>query len=596
MRFTFSGGKFPMSSHSSQSAQSKSRGSIRKFTGYALACLVALAAGSAIFVAAPRAAHLTSAPQAMQQKNAPFTVSFGSDLSSTPLDGRVFVVISTTNEPEPRMQIVEEEARSQQLFGADIDGLAPGQQAAIPGEAEGYPLHHFSDLPAGDYWIQGVLNKYTTFKRSDGHTIKMPMDEGEGQHWNTKPGNFYSKKQKIHFDPHSGATIEIKLTETVKPIEPPKDTEWVKHVRIKSEVLSKFWGHDMYLGAIVVVPEGWATHPDARYPLLVNHGHFQRDYVFRTQNPVGQKFFQDWTTGKLPRMLLLIIQHANPYYDDSYAVDSENVGPYGEAINKELIPYIEKQFHGIGQGWARAIFGGSTGGWETLATQIFYPDDYNGAWGACPDPVDFHGYQSVNIYDDKNAYWTIGPFAKVNQPEMRAANGIIEATTEGSNRWELVLATHGRSGEQWGIWQAVFSPVGKDGYPVEIWNPLTGVINKDVVPYWRDHYDLTYIMQRDWKTLGPKLVGKLHVMVGTADTYYLDHAVHLMQKSMEASKDPHYVADFDYGVDQPHCYTGPPGSTTREGGQTFTQRVLVAAQEQMLKTAPAGADTKSWRY
>ncbi len=119
-------------------------------------------------------------------------------------------------------------------------------------------------------------------------------------------------------------------------------------------------------------------------------------------------------------MLLLIIQHANPYYDDSYAVDSENVGPYGEAINKELIPYIEKEFHGIGQGWARAIFGGSTGGWETLATQIFYPDDYNGAWGACPDPVDFHGYQSVNIYDDKNAYWTIGPFAKVNQPEMRA--------------------------------------------------------------------------------------------------------------------------------------------------------------------------------
>jgi Putative esterase len=586
-------------------AQRKSRGTVRKFTGYALACLVAFAAGSAIFMAAPRA---TRAPQPVPQgKSAPFTISFGSDLSAAPLDGRVFVAISTTNEPEPRMQIEEQEARSQQLFGADIDGLAPGAKAAIPIDAEGYPLHHFSDVPAGDYWIQGVLNKYTTFKRSDGHTVKLPMDEGEGQHWNTKPGNFYSKPVKVHFDPHSGATIEIKLTEVVKPIEAPKDTEWVKHVRIKSEVLSKFWGHDMYLGAIVVVPEGWSTHPNARYPLLVNHGHFQRDYRFTTTAPaqsgpaagrgaVGYQFYQDWSTGKLPRMLLLIIQHANPYYDDSYAVDSENVGPYGEAINKELIPYIEKEFHGIGQGWARAIFGGSTGGWETLATQIFYPDDYNGAWGACPDPVDFHGYQSVNIYDDKNAYWTIGPFAKVNQPEMRAANGIIEATTEGSNRWELVLATHGRSGEQWGIWQAVFSPVGKDGYPVEIWDQLTGVINKDVVPYWRDHYDLTYIMQRDWKTLGPKLEGKLHVMVGTADTYYLDHAVHLMQHSMEASQNPHYVADFDYGVDQPHCYTGPPGSTTREGGQTFTQRVLKAAEEQMLKTAPADADTKSWRY
>ncbi len=234
-----------------QSAQHQSGNAARKFAGYALACAVALAAGSAIFVAAPRASH---APQpAPQAKAAPFLISFGSDLSATPLDGRVFVAISTTNDPEPRMQIEEQEVRSQQLFGADVDGLAPGQQAAIPGEAEGYPLHHFSDVPVGDYWIQGVLNKYTTFKRSDGHTVKLPMDEGEGQHWNTKPGNFYSKPQKIHFDPHSGTTIEIKLTEVVKPIEPPKDTEWVKHVRIKSEVLTKFWGHDMYLGAIVVV-------------------------------------------------------------------------------------------------------------------------------------------------------------------------------------------------------------------------------------------------------------------------------------------------------------------------------------------------------
>jgi hypothetical protein len=379
---------------------------------------------------------------------------------------------------------------------------------------------------------------------------------------------------------------------------------------MKSEVLTKFWGRPIYLGAIVVIPEGWASHPSARYPLLVNHGHFPRDFNgFRTTPPGPEvagfsleraqsqyKFYQDWTTGKLPHMLLLLVQHANPYYDDSYAVDSANVGPYGEAINRELIPYIEKEFRGIGQGWARATYGGSTGGWETLATQIFYPDDFNGAWGACPDPVDFHAYQTVNIYDDKNAYWSIGPFGRVSQPEMRTPPGIILATTEGTNRWELVLGTHGRSGEQWDIWQAVFSPVGADGYPAEIWDQRTGVINHEVAEYWRQHYDLTAIMQRDWKTLGPKLVGKLHVMVGTADTFFLDHAVHLMQASMEASANPHYLPDFDYGVDQPHCYTGPPGSTTREGGLTFTQRVLKASEDWMLKTAPKGADTTSWRY
>jgi len=589
-----------------QSIRSASPKATRKFAGFVFRCLVALAASTAIVRAAPQASPAkSSAPPR-------FAISFSSDLSPTPLDGRVYVVISITNDREPRTQILEEEAQSQQIFGADIDALAPGQNAIITADALGYPIANFHDFPAGDYWIQGVLNKYTTFHRSDGHTVKLPMDEGEGQHWNTKPGNFYSTPERVHFDPagSNASIIQIHLTKVIPPIDPPKDTEWVKHVKIQSQVLTKFWGHPMYLGAIVVLPDGWASHPNAHYPLLVNHGHFPHDFNgFRTTPPdpnmtgytleraqAAYKFYQDRTTGKLPHMLILLIQHANPYYDDSYAVDSANVGPYGEAINRELIPYIEKEFRGIGQGWARALYGGSTGGWETLATQIFYPDDYNGAWGACPDPVDFRAYQSVNIYDDTNAYWTIGPFGRIAQPEMRTTTGLIQATTEGSNRWELVLGTHGRSGEQWDIWQAVFSPAGPDGYPAEIWDQRTGIINHEVAAYWREHFDLNAILQRDWKILGPKLVGKLHVTVGTADTYFLDHAVHLMQNSLESSANPHYVPDFDYGVDQPHCYTGPPGSTTREGGLTFTQRVLKSSEAWMLKSAPKGADVSSWRY
>ena len=576
----------------------RTRTAAAKFTAHAIALCAALVICAASVSTAPR-------PQA---GGAMARINFGRDLSSTPIDGRVYVVFSV-NENNPRMGVGEREVESAQVFGADIDGLAPGQAATIPLDAIGYPARTLADIPPGDYWVQGVLNKYTTFHRSDGHTVKLPMDEGEGQHWNSKPGNFFSTPVRMHIDAHSFTTIDIHLDQIIPPIEPPQDTEWVKHVRIQSQVLTKFWGHPMYLGAIVVLPEGWAAHPDARYPLLVNQGHFQADYHFVTQpppangNPAQQEaqqtryqFYQDWTTGKLPHMILLIIQHANPYYDDSYAVDSANVGPYGEAINRELIPYIEKQFHGIGQGWARAVFGGSTGGWETLATQIFYPDDYNGAWGACPDPVDFHAYQLVDIYDDLNAYWTIGPFGRIAQGEIRFPNGIVQATTEGSNRWENALGSHGRSGEQWGIWQAVFSPVGDDGYPKPIWDPITGVINKDVAEYWRQHYDLTAIMMRDWNTLGPKLVGKLHVPVGTGDTYYLNNAVRLMQAGMEKTQNPHYVADFDFGIDQPHCYTGPSGDTTRHGALTFTQRVLIAAEEHMLKTAPSGADTTSWRY
>jgi hypothetical protein len=576
-----------------------------RFIRYALGSLLALSAYPAMF---PVAAQTPPTKNSAAQPR--FAISFASNLSPTPLDGRVYVVISTREDPEPRTQILEEEVKSQQVFGVDVDALAPGQNAIIADDALGYPTANFRNIPAGDYWVQGVLNKYTTFHRSDGHTVKLPMDEGEGQHWDTKPGNFYSTPEHVHIDPADAKTIQIHLTKIVPPIEPAKDTEWVKHIKIRSPALTKFWGRPMYLGAIVVLPEGWASHPNAHYPLLLDHGHFPYDFNgFRTTPPdldmtgyqldraqAQYKFYQDWTTGKLPHMLLLLVQHANPYYDDSYAVDSANVGPYGEAINRELIPAIEKQFRGIGQGWARAVYGGSTGGWETLATQIFYPDDFNGAWGACPDPVDFHAYQTVNIYDDQNAYWTIGPFGRIAQPDMRTSQGLVLATMEGNNRWELALGTHGRSGEQWDIWQSVFSPAGPDGYPAEIWNQRTGVINQEVAAYWREHYDLTAIMQRDWKTLGPKLQGKLHVMVGTADTFFLDGAVHLMQHALESMTNPNSDATFDYGVDQPHCYTGPPGSTTREGGLTFTQRVLRESESHMLKTAPPGADVSSWRY
>jgi len=229
----------------------------RQFAGYGLACLVALMACPAVFRATARA-PLAERASAAQPR---FAVSFGPDLSATPLDGRVYAIISTTNDPEPRLQILEQEVRSQQIFGADVDGLAPGQSAVIGDDAVGYPTASFHDLPPGDYWVQGVLNKYTTFKRSDGHTVKLPMDEGEGQHWDTKPGNFYSVPERVHIDPALPGTIQIHLTKVVPPIEPPKDTEWVKHIRMQSELLTKFWGHPMYLGAIVVVPEGWTCIP-----------------------------------------------------------------------------------------------------------------------------------------------------------------------------------------------------------------------------------------------------------------------------------------------------------------------------------------------
>jgi hypothetical protein len=365
----------------------------------------------------------------------------------------------------------------------------------------------------------------------------------------------------------------------------------------------------MDLGAIVVLPEGFEEHPDAHYPLLINQGHFPADFRgFRTEPPTAAmkgverrraesqyRLYQDWTAGRLPKMLLLEIQHANPYYDDSYAVNSANVGPYGDAILRELIPEVEKRFRAIGQPWARVLTGASTGGWEAIADQVFYPDDFNGAWGFCPDPIDFRAYQIVNIYEDQNAFWEQGPFGRVPRAEMRRPNGSLEAVMEPTVRREEVMGTHGRSTEQFGIWQAVFSPVGSDGYPKAIWDPKTGVIDSSVASYWKEHYDISHIMRRDWPTLGPKLINKLHIAVGDEDTWYLNNAVHYVQEFLEGPQNPFKVATFEYGYRQSHCWTGGGSLTTAEASATIYQRILPQIARHVRDTAPKNADL-SWEY
>lgn len=585
--------------------RSSSRAACRAFIAF---CVLTFFWLSTPAFAAPQSV----VPAAAQPRSSSlrFEISFPQSVSAAPLDGRVFLLLSTNNAAEPRFQVRESGVNSQQDFGVDVDGLAPGHAAIIDASALGYPTPSLSQIPAGEYYVQGLLSRYTTFHRADGHTVKMPMDEGEGQHWESKPDNLYSAPERIHIDPVAGGVVRISLTNVIPPIEPPKDTQWVKHLRIQSELLTKFWGRPMYLGAIVLLPAGWDSHPEAHYPLLVNQGHFEYDYspfafdppapnltgFAKTHAEYAYKFYQDWTSGRLPHMLILVIQHANPYYDDSYAVNSANVGPYGDAITQELIPYVEKQFRGIGQGWARATYGGSTGGWEALASQVFYPEFYNGTFAFCPDPVDFRKYQLVNIYEDKLALWTEGVWTKLPRGEMRETDETILTTMENEQRHTNVSGTLGRSGEQMDIWQAVWGPVGPDGYVKPIWDQYTGVIDHQVAEYWRDHYDLRYILDRDWKILGPKLVGKIHVFVGTRDTYYLDLAVKLLQQSLETTNNPYYAGSFDYGPDQPHCYTGEPELPARLGSLTATQRVMQQSAAWMLKTAPAGADVTSWRY
>lgn len=546
-------------------------------------------------------------------------ISFPQEGSAAALDGRMLLLISKDGSKEPRFQI-NDGPKCQQVFGIDVDALGPGVDAVFDGSVFGFPLPSLANVSRGEYWVQGLLHRYETFHRADGHTVKLPMDRGEGQHWNLAPGNLYSTPRKIVVDPQSEEMIRISLDQEIPPIAPPQDTKYIKHLKLESKLLTKFWGRPMFLGACVLLPQGFDEHPEARYPLIINHGHFPSTFDgFREEPPdlnlepdyserftlhgynrivqeYAHQFYKDWIGPNFPRMIIVKVQHANPYYDDSYAVNSQNLGPYGDAIMHELIPFVEKKFRAIGAGWARFTYGGSTGGWEALAVQMFYPDDFNGCFAACPDPIDFRAYTVVDIYKDTNAYFLESQWGRVPRPGMRNRLGHLSSTLEQLNHRELVLGTHSRSGDQWDIWEAVFGPVGVDGYPKRIWNKLTGVIDHEVAAYWRENYDLRYILERDWAKLGPKLQGKIHLYCGTMDNYYLNNAVYLMEESLKNVKDPSYDGVVDYGERAEHCWNGDherPNATSRlRYDQMYVDKIV----ERMKKTAPPDADLTSWRY
>jgi len=547
-----------------------------------------------------------------------FVVEHPKDEHGTVLEGRVLLFLSKNNTEEPRFQ-TSDKSSTGFVFGIDINSKQ-SSETIVDNKAFGYPVTSIDQIPPGEYYAQALLHKYETFNLKTGHTVSLPMDRGEGQRWHSAPGNYYSKVKKISLDPTKRKSVKITLDQIIPEITPPIDTKYVKHIKIESKLLSDFWGRPMHLGAHVLLPEGFDDHPEARYPLMIFHGHFPKDFGgFRTSSPDPDleqdyserfqlegynrivqeheyQFYKDWTSKDFPRVVAIEIQHANPYYDDSYAVNSANLGPYGDAITYELIPYIEKQFRCIGEGWSRFLYGGSTGGWEALAAQVFYPDEYNGCYAACPDPIDFRAYCLVNIYKDENAYFSGPKHRKVERPGHRNYLGQVSASLRQMNYRELALGINSRSGEQWDIWQAVYSPMGPDGYPKPIWDKLTGEIDPEVAVYWKEKYDLRYILKRDWHFLGPKLEGKINIYCGDMDNYYLNNAVYLMEDFLESTKTPHYNGQVDYGDKAEHCWNGDHSRPNATSRLRYHQMFIKKAVERINISAPEDADLSSWRY
>jgi len=565
----------------------------------------ALVCGTFLLIGALLAGSRPMAAQSAAGTGTKFEVSFPAAVHGEKITGRVFVFIAKKNEPEPRLGI-DGLGDAGLMFAVDVSALTPGQAGVVDASALGSPLRSLRDVPAGDYYVQALVNVYTEFHRADGHTIWAHMDQWEGQQFNLSPGNLYSEVQMVHLDPAAGYDVKLSLTKVIPAVKVPADTPWVKHVKIQSEMLTKFWGHPMFLGAVVLLPKGYEEHLEARYPTIYQHTHFHlsepfdfftekrelsegfREQLRDANKESGYEFYESWNGEKFPRMIAVTLQHPTPYFDDSYAVNSVNNGPYGDAIVKELIPYLESHFRMIAKPYARVLTGGSTGGWESLASQVFYPDFFGGTWTMYPDPIDFRRYLAMNVYEDENAFFEPGhEYLQAPRYLMRNADGQTEITVQQFSQLEDVLGSHGRSAQQLEIWEATYGPIGEDGYPKPLWNKQTGKIDHSVALYMRDHgYDLSYNLRTNWATLGPKLRGKIHVSVGDMDNFYLNLAVYKLEGTMKALQNPPCDCEFQYGRPM-----------KGHGWQPGTHAEMIRWMgKHVEKNAPAGEKTADWNY
>ena len=509
-----------------------------------------------------------------------FNISIPDSLCPEEVTGRMFVIIAKTDRREPRFQVGR---TGTPFWGVDVEGLKAGEQAVIDANEIGSPLESISEIPPGDYFVQAVFSKYTRFARADGHVVWMHKDQWEGQSWKRSPGNIYSDVKKVYINPAKKDKISLVVNNVIPDIEAPKDTKYVKHIKIKSKLLSDFWGQPMYLGATILLPKGYDNHPNVYYPTIHYHGHFS------TSAPLGfgygRGMDETWKGLNFPRFIAIKFQHPCPYFDDSYAVNSPACGPFGDAIHEELIPEIEKQFRCISESYARVLTGGSTGGWISFALQVLYPDFYGGTWSFAPDPLHFNNVEGIDIYNDVNAYYKVHEWRKVPTPNtIVPSTGMISLTSRQRNYYELASGTKGRSGEQLDIWSAVFGPLGEDGYFKPLFNKVTGEIDPEVAKYWGEHYDMRNYLERNWDEIGPSLVGKLHVFCGDRDNYQLNFGAYETEKFLESTREPYYAGSFTWGARGTHGFR--PMSSE--------QMILMMAQH-IMKNTPAG-ESKGWMY
>ena len=405
-----------------------------------------------------------------------------------------------------------------------------------------------------------ILNSTTEFAKTsewalsefkpEKYYIQLLWDQDQDESGINAPGNIYSDIIEIIIT--RDTNLVIVLNHIIPEIIFQED-QFVKYVKLKSDTLSSWWEKPVYLKASVLLPSAFYDNPPQNFPVRYNIAGYGGRYTRLENLLTRDESFKDWWfSGSAPQVINVFLDGEGPY-GDCYQLDSDNNGPYGYALIHEFIPYLEKEFRGKGTPESRFLDGCSTGGWVSLALQLFYPDFFNGAFSYSPDPVTFEDFQVINLYKDKNAY--TNEWGNL-RPAQRDITGDPVITMKDFVYFENVLGvtdTYVTSGGQIGAFTALFGPKGDDGLPVPVFNAITGEINHEVAEYWRK-YDLVDYLKSNWPELGPKIQGKIWIWMGDMDNFFLNPAMRKMEKFLKSTSNPVSDAVIEFSPMQGHCW------------------------------------------
>ncbi len=449
--------------------------------------------------------------------------------------GRLFLAFTKESDTEPRLTIGDEAApiNASPFFAQDVENWNGAPMPFSPSAS--FPLQNFSELEEGEWHVQALL---------DVNNVLSDLDS---------PGNYYSASQTIQISSNT-QSLEFELTYTVAEESLPEDSELLKFVRIRSDMLSQFYGEDIYLRASVLLPTSYTEGSNQQFPVLYHVAGLNGRYT-RSQNLLeDEEFMEYWLDSATPPAVIVFLDGESPY-GDSYQMNSAVSGPYADANFTELFPYLAEQFPIRDVPASRFVSGCSTGGWVSMALQILYPDYFNGAYSLSPDSPSFRAFQLVNLYDDENAYYSANGMIR---PSARETNGDPRFSIADEIRMEAVMGRAGSyvtSGQQWGAWNAVYGQPDEQGNPIPVWNQDTGEINPAVAASWRP-WDLDYYVRENWNTIGPSLSGKLQFWMGDMDNFYLTNGLRFLEETLNLMEAPAANAQFNWIPYHGHCRFG----------------------------------------